>query len=108
VSPSVIPEGWRHVPSADGIGVLAPAALFHPAPLPALKRRPDVGAVFDAALQHAADHFPASALWLLREGYFLSYGAIELRGAIIDAYLALARPSLAAVVSRRMGMGHVR
>jgi hypothetical protein len=37
VSPSIIPEGWRHVPSTDGIGVLAPAALFHPAPLPALE-----------------------------------------------------------------------
>jgi hypothetical protein len=108
VSPSIIPEGWRHVPSADGIGVLAPAALFHPAPLPALERRPDVGAVLDAALRHAADHFPASALWLLREGYFLSYGAIELCRAMIDAYQALGRPSLAAVVSRRMGMGHVR
>lgn len=108
VSPSIIPEGWRHVPSADGIGVLAPAALFRSAPLPALERRPDVGAVLDAALRHAADHFPASALWLLREGYFLSYGAIELRGAMIDACQALARPSLAAVVSRRMGMGHVR
>jgi hypothetical protein len=108
VSPSIIPEGWRHVPSADGIGVLAPAALFHPAPLPTLERRPDVGAVLGAALRHAADHFPASALWLLREGYFLSYGAMEWRGAMIDAYQALARPSLAAVVSRRMDMGHVR
>jgi hypothetical protein len=108
VSPSIVPEEWRHVPSADGIGVLAPAALFHPAKLPALERRPDVGAVLDAALRHAADHFPASALWLLREGYFLSDGATELCRAIIDTYQALGRPSLAAVVSRRMGMGHVR
>jgi hypothetical protein len=27
VTPAV-PEGWRHVPSADGIGVLAPARFF--------------------------------------------------------------------------------
>jgi hypothetical protein len=33
------PEGWRHVASADGIGVLAPAPLFHPASLPAMERR---------------------------------------------------------------------
>jgi hypothetical protein len=34
---------------------------------------------------------------------FLSYGAAELRRAMIDAYQALGRPSLAAVVSRRIG-----
>ena len=101
-----MPHRWfRWSSCADGIGVLAPAALFHPSPLPALDRRPDVSAVRDAALRHAADHFPASALWLLREGYFLSYGAMELCRAMIDAYRALGRPSLAAVVSRRMGMG---
>jgi len=99
VSPVIIPEGWRHVPSADGIGVLAPAPLFHPAPLPAIEWCPDVNAVLDAASRHAADHFPASALWLLREGYFLSYGAIGLRSAMIDAYQALGRPSLAAHVA---------
>jgi hypothetical protein len=52
------------------------------------------------ALRHAADHFPASALWLLREGYFLSYGATELCRAMIDAYQALGRPSLAAVAAK--------
>ena len=108
VTPIVIPEGWRHVPSSDGIGVLAPTALFHPAPLPALERRPDVSAVLDAASQHAADQFPATALWLLRECYFLSYGAIELYRAMVDAYQTLGRPSLAAVVCRRMGKGHMQ
>ena len=102
VTPITIPDGWRQVPSADGVGVLAPAPLFHPAPLPAMERRPDVSAVLGAASRHAADHFPATALWLLREGHFLSYGAIGLRSAMIDAYQALGRPSLAAVVSRRM------
>jgi len=102
VAPVIIPDGWRHVPSADGVGVLAPARLFHPEPLPVMERRPDVNAILDTALRHAADHFPASALWLLREGYFLSY-ALGLRSAMIDAYQALGRPSLAAVVSRRMG-----
>ena len=108
VTPIVIPEGWQHVPSSDGIGVLAPTALFHPAPLPALERRPDVSAVLDAASQHAADQFPATALWLLRECYFLSYGAIELYRAMVDAYQTLGRPSLAAVVCRRMGKGHMQ
>jgi len=108
VTPVLIPDGWRHVPSADGVGVLAPAALFRPAPLPAVERRPDVSAILDAVSWHAADRFPATALWLLREGYFLSYGATELYRAMIDAYQALGRPSLAAIVGRRMGMGHIR
>jgi hypothetical protein len=108
VAPIVIPEGWRHVPSGDGVGVLAPTALFHPAPHPTLERRPDVSAVLNAASRLAADQFPASALWLLRECYFLSYGAVELYRAMIDAYRMLGRPSLAAVVSHRMGKGHVR
>lgn len=103
VTPILVPDGWRHVPSADGVGVLAPTALFHPAPLPAVKRRPDLGAILDAASRQVADFFPATALWLLREGYFLSHGATELYPAMIDVYQALGRPSLAAVVNRRMG-----
>jgi hypothetical protein len=72
-----------------------------------LHRVGNVGAVHhasavEAALgtEHAtsfvvnADQFPATALWLLRECYFLSYGAIELYRAMIDAYQALSRPSL--------------
>jgi hypothetical protein len=46
-------------------------------PLPALERRPDVSAVLDAASRHAADQYPATALWLLRECYWLSYGAVQ-------------------------------
>jgi hypothetical protein len=40
-----------------------------------------------------ADQFPATALWLLRECYFLSYGAIELYRAMIDAHQAFASRS---------------
>ncbi len=53
-------------------------ALFHPAPPPALERRPDVSAVLDAASLARHRSIPRSALWLLRECYSLSYGAIEL------------------------------
>jgi hypothetical protein len=101
----VIPDGWRHVPSADGIGVLAPARLFHPAPLPAMERQPDVSAVVEAAARHRADQFPATALWLLRECYWYASplahdDTITIGRAMLDAYHALGRPSLAAVVSR--------
>ena len=78
-----------------------------------MERRPDVNAVLDAALRHAAYHFPATALWLLRECYWRNWPLktednIGLCRAMIDAYQALGRPSFAAVVSRRIGTGHVR
>jgi len=64
-----VPEGWHYLPSSDGAGVLAPAAQFHPT-FPHLDDRPNPILVLDAALGHAAEHFPATALWLLRECYW--------------------------------------
>jgi hypothetical protein len=40
--------------------------------------------------------------------HFLSYGTTELYSTMIDAYRTLGRPSLAAVVSGRVRIGHVR
>jgi len=54
---------------AHDTGVLAPAAQFHPT-FPHLDDRPNPILVLDAALGHAAEHFPATALWLLRECYW--------------------------------------
>jgi hypothetical protein len=70
VTPIVIPQGWRHVSSRDSIGVLAPAPLFYPAPLPAIERRPDVSAVVGAALRYAAGprHCAVAAAGVLLAG----------------------------------------
>ena len=56
-----IPEGWHYVPSSDGAGVLAPTAQFHPTLPHSLDDRPNPTLVLDAALRHAAEHFPATA-----------------------------------------------
>jgi hypothetical protein len=101
-----VPEGWRHVPSSDGVGVLAPATEFHPTSLHSMEERPDVGSVLDAASKHVF-HFPATALWLLRECYWHTWTALDndtfaLCDAMIDCYNSLNQLSLAAVVDRRI------
>ena len=105
VAPAV-PDGWKHVTSSDGIGVLAPATEFHPAPPHPMEERPDVGSILDAASKHLYD-FPATALWLLRECYWRTWTALDndtfaLCDAMVDCYHSLNRPSLAAVVDRRI------
>jgi len=104
-----VPEGWHYLPSSDGAGVLAPAAQFHPTFPHSLDDRPNQILVLDAALEHAAEHFPATALWLLRECYWRTWPLkaednIGLCRAMSDAYAALGRPSLAAVVERRVAI----
>jgi hypothetical protein len=102
-----VPEGWRYVPSSDGAGVLAPAAQFHPTFPHCLADRPNPTLVLDTALRHAAEHFRATALWLLRECYWRTWPLktednIGLCRAMGDAYASLGRASLAAVVERRI------
>jgi hypothetical protein len=106
VTPTV-PEGWRYIPSSDGAGVLAPAAKFHPAFSHSLTDAPNSTLALDAALKHAAEDFPATALWLLRECYWHTWPLktednVGLCRAMSDAYAALDRQSLAAVVERRI------
>jgi len=99
----MVPNGWRHIPSSDGVGVLAPAVQFHPTFPHSLDDQPNPTLVLDAALTHAA-HFPATALWLLRECYWRTWAScnIGISWAMSDAYVSLGRPSLAAVVDRRI------
>jgi hypothetical protein len=108
VVPAIL-EGWHYIPSSDGIGVLAPEPHFHPALLHSMVDRPNVSLVLEAASRHAADHFPATALWLLRECYWHTWApssddTIALCRAMIDSYHSLGRSSLAAVVDRRIAM----
>ena len=102
-----IPQGWHYIPSSDGVGVLAPAAQFHPTFSHSLDERPNSTLALDAAFKHAAEDFPATALWLLRECYWHTWPLkaednVGLCRAMGDADAALGRPSLAAVVERRI------
>jgi hypothetical protein len=98
-----VPGGWHYVASSDGAGVLAPAAQSHPTFLHSLDDRPNPTLVLDVALRHAAEHFPATALWLLRECYWRTWlPNVGICRAMIEAYVSLGRPTLAAVVERRV------
>ena len=102
-----VPEGWRYVPCSDGVGVLAPAEKFHPVCSYSMDDRPNVDFVLEASMTHLADGFPATALWLLRECYWRTWTSATdaaLCRAMIDTYHALGRPSLAAVVDRRIAV----
>jgi hypothetical protein len=73
--PVVVPPGYRHVPTLDGIGVLAPVDSFHgPAEdefvVPG-ERDVDHAAVLTAARRHLQSH-PASAL-VHYKNYFCSF-----------------------------------
>jgi hypothetical protein len=104
-----VPEGWQYVSSSEGVGVLAPATQFDPA-LPRLMMDPSIeSSILEVASRYAPDHFPATALWLLRESYWRTWAPardhpIALCGAMIDAYRSLGRPSLAQAVERRLAI----
>jgi hypothetical protein len=101
-----VPEGWCHVPSSDGVGVLAPANKFDPACSYSMADRPNVDSVLEDSMRDVADGFPATALWLLRECYWRTAtdDTAALCRAMIDTYHALGRPSLAEVVSSRIAV----
>ena len=102
-----VPQGWHYIRSSDGVGVLAPAAQFHPTFSHFLDDRPNSTFVLDAASGHAAQGFPATTLWLLRECYWHTWAPatediLGLCQGMSEAYSSLGRPSLAAVVDRRI------
>ena len=101
-----VPEGWRHDPSSDGVGVLAPVEKFDPACSYSMADRPNASSTLEAASRHATDGFPATALWLLRECYWHTWApvgdeTVAVCRAMADLYRSLGRPSLATVVERR-------
>ena len=71
--------------------------------------RPNVDTVLEASKRYLAAGFPATALWLLRERYWRTCASATdditaLCRGMIDTYQSLGRPSLAAVVDRRIGV----
>jgi|GEM_PF-2378524 len=104
VEPAV-PEGWRHMPSRDGIGVLAPASAFGETPEVELGHYAALAPVERAATLALMKGFPATSLWLLREFFAHNHGgdAVAARAALrlmAQAYRALQRPLLADVALR--------
>ena len=100
-----VPDGWSYLPSADGIGVLAPAGLFAPEKPMGIGYNVDYAECLQAAEQAMRSGHPATALYILRQAYWNLWSkepAFEsLSLAMIDAYQALARPLLAESTRRR-------
>jgi hypothetical protein len=98
-----VPTGWGWVPTARGMGVLAPKSLFDPRG----RHDADIGADPDAALGRAlrllTRGFPASALAVARDVYTGLHAyepGVDTAAATVmrGAYTALGRPLLAARV----------
>lgn len=101
VEPSV-PDGWRHVPTSDGIGVLAPEHAFGDEPSVDVGYYSALAPVERAATIALMQGHAATSLWLLRE--FLANNhdgdAVSARAVLrlmAQAYRALDRPLLAEI-----------
>lgn len=97
-----VPDGWRHVPTRDGIGVLAPRDAFGEEPSVDTAYYAPLAPVERAATVALMRGHPASSLWVLREFFAHNHGgdAVSARAALrlmAQAYRALDRPLLAEV-----------
>jgi hypothetical protein len=98
-----VPAGWRFLPSADGVGVLAPEVAFGPDPLLTCPMQPvDSVRMADDAFSR---NYPAAALFYLREGFWNTCDFPIQEGIcrrLILVYRALSRPFLAKVVANKL------
>jgi hypothetical protein len=100
-----VPQGWKYVPSSDGIGVLAPQDTFTPGEIRILDLDESADMYLHEARRALDREFPATALYYLREGYWRFWTDkgknTTLSVPMIEAYHALGRPTLAKIVKRR-------
>lgn len=98
----IVPEGWRHLPSSDGVGVLAPEHAFGDAPSVDVAHYSPLAPVERAATVALMRGHPATSLWILREFLANNHNgdAVSARAALrlmAQAYRALDRPLLAEI-----------
>jgi len=103
-----VPEGWRHQPTRDGVGVLAPERSFGDPPSVEVGHYAALAPVERAATVAIMQGFPATSLWLLREFFANNHhgDTVSTRAALrlmAQAYRALGRPLLAEIA-----LGHAR
>ena len=101
----VIPEGWHHLRTMDGIGVLAPRSQFQDTAIPATDRyRTPCQHYVTGAEQASRRGFHGTALAYLREAYWHHWTEDGVRASVLgmmaQEYAALGRPSLADVVTK--------
>jgi hypothetical protein len=99
-----VPEGWHHLQTMDGIGVLAPRDQFEDRAILATDRyRTPWQHYVSAAEQASRRGFHGTALAYVREAYWRHWTDDGARGSLIgrmaEEYAALGRPSLADVIT---------
>ncbi|HYE21653.1 MAG TPA: hypothetical protein VEA69_24620 [Tepidisphaeraceae bacterium] len=101
-----LPAGWRHVPTLDGVGALAPADAFARKPHPGYRRPTPLAAPMAAARDALRAGLPGTALALARDVWTNHWGVTgvpeELGPILIAAYTALGRPAYATIVQRQV------
>lgn len=98
----VVPDGWRYVPTRDGVGVLAPETAFGEAPSVDVAYYSALAPVERAATVALMQGQAATSLWILREFFANNRAgdAVSARAALrlmAQAYRALNRPLLATI-----------
>ena len=100
-----IPANWLYVPTADGIGVLAPAEKFRNEPLASIKNPHAPNEYLKHADKASLENFPATALYYLREGFWINWtdtaDAQRFSSRMIKTYIELNRHILARVTEQR-------
>jgi hypothetical protein len=98
-------NGWKHVASADGVGVLARAELFSKERVPVVDVDEDITSVIDFANNQIESGFPATALLSIRETQH-RFPTIERMRELADVWIliyhALNRRILADAIKRTL------
>ena len=99
-----VPSGWRFVPSADGVGTLAPTELFSPDHVTVIAKYPQTTPHIEAADQALKGGYFATALHYLREGLWANWPAhpIDIALRMCDVYHLLNRDKLAEELEHTM------
>lgn len=99
-----IPNDWSFQPSSDGVGVLAPSALFGSGDFITIDPYGPVEPFVEAAADAMRNGHVATALRYLREGYWFNSTSqpIPLCDLLCEVYDKLNRPSFANVIRSRI------
>ena len=100
-----IPDGWRHVMTSDGIGVVAPVSTFNPNGTEPLPRDASLARYMAAADTETAAGHDGSALCYLKDAWWWRYFSPreevrQVRDRLVRTYEVLGKTLLADTMSK--------
>ena len=101
-----IPDGWKHVMTSDGVGVLAHASQFRDSATASLSRGADAEDLMRLAQRATVDGFHGDALCYLKEAWWHRYHDLEreplkrLKVGLVTVYEKLGKSLLAETLDR--------